>query len=185
MLVKQIILSKLDYNNALYAGLTALQIQKLQSIINSAIRFTYNLKYRDSVTEHIVKSHILPVKYRIDFKINLLVFKCLHNSAPDYLKELITWNIPSRTIINNERVISNSFTVTNNNPPRRTQDPLLLVIPTDFGNRTTYRSRSFSHYAPRTWNKLPFSIRCLSNKDRFKNELKTFCFNRYLCDINY
>ena len=64
LLVKQIILSKLDYNNCLYAGLTNVQIKKLQGIINSAIRFIYNLQYRDSVTEHIIRSHILPVRYR-------------------------------------------------------------------------------------------------------------------------
>ena len=81
LLVKQIILSKLDYINCLYAGLTNVQIKKLQGIINSAIRFIYNLQYRDSVTEHIIRSHILPVNYRIDFKVSLLVFKCLHNMA--------------------------------------------------------------------------------------------------------
>ena len=174
----------MDYNNCLYAGLTNVQIKKLQGIINSAIRFIYNLQYRDSVTEYIIRSHILPVKYRIDFKVSLLVFKCLHNMAPEYLKEIINWNIPSRTI--HQSIVSNLINYTNDNvAPRRTQDPLLLCIPTDFGNRTTYRSRCFSHYAPRTWNKIPFNVRCLSSKDTFKKDFKTYFFNQYLCDINY
>ena len=37
MLVKQIILSKMDYNNALFADLPLYMIQSLQSIINCAI----------------------------------------------------------------------------------------------------------------------------------------------------
>ena len=183
MLVKQIILSKLDYNNCLYSGLTNVQIQKLQSIINSSIRFVYNLGYRDSVTHYIIRSHILPVRYRIDFKVCLLVFNCLHDLAPEYLQDLITWNVPSRTV--NSNIVSSLYIFTNNNTaPRKTQDPYLLVIPTDFGNRTMYRSRSFSHYAPRIWNKIPFNIRCLTSKDSFKSELKTFLFDKFLSD-NY
>ena len=34
--------------------------------------------------------HWLPVKFRIEFKILLLVFKCLYGLAPNYLQEQIT-----------------------------------------------------------------------------------------------
>ena len=72
-----------------------------------------------------------------------MVFNCSNNCAPDYLiKSLQSWNIPNRPLLTNDNI------VTINNPPRRTQDNLLLEIPTDFGNRTRYRSRCFSHYAP-------------------------------------
>ena len=39
--------------------------------------------------------HILPVKFRITFKIALLVFKCLKNCAPEYLQEYVVSRKPS------------------------------------------------------------------------------------------
>ena len=175
LLVKQIILSKVDYCNSLFAGLPDTTIQSLQSIVNCAIRFIYNVRKRDHITPYIMKSHILPVKYRIDFKVCTLVFNCLNNSAPEYLKDLVKWNIPSRPLDNG---------ISSNNHPRRTQDPFLLEIPTDFGNRTRYRSRCFSHYAPRCWNKLPYELRSHTSKDVFSNNLKTYFFNLYVSDSN-
>ena len=77
VIVKQILLSKLDYSNALFVGLPNCGIEDL--------RFIYNVGYRDHITPSIMKSHILPVKYRLDFKICLLVYNCLHNFAPHYL----------------------------------------------------------------------------------------------------
>ena len=175
LLVKQLILSKVDYCNSLFAGLPDTTIQSLQSIVNCAIRFIYNVRKRDHITPYIMKSHILPVKYRIDFKVCTLVFNCLNNSAPEYLKDLVKWNIPSRPLDNG---------ISSNNHPRRTQDPFLLEIPTDFGNRTRYRSRCFSHYAPRCWNKLPYELRSHTSKDVFSNNLKTYFFNLYVSDSN-
>ena len=40
------------------------------------------------------KFHFLPVKYRINFEIALLVFKCLKHCAPDYLQQLIALHKP-------------------------------------------------------------------------------------------
>ena len=68
-------------------------------------------------------------------------------------------------------------------PPRATQDSLLLVVPTDFGNRTNYMSRSFSHYAPTCWNKLPYHLRNISEKEKFKTSLKTYYFSKYLLEL--
>ena len=135
LLVKQIILSKLDYNNSLLSGLPDYLINSLQFVINCAIRFIYNLRYRDHVTPYIIKSHILPVKYRIDFKICLTVFNCLHDCAPRYVQTLLQWNIPTHYY---------GF-VDSNTVPRTTQDPYLLIIPSDFGKRTRNHSKSLSH----------------------------------------
>ena len=41
MLVKQLILSKVDYHNALYVNLPACDVKRLQSVVNAAIRFVY------------------------------------------------------------------------------------------------------------------------------------------------
>ena len=174
LLVNQIILSKIDYNNALLAGLPNSSIKGLQMVVNSAIRFIYGLRWRDHITPHIIKSHILPVKYRIDFKISLIVYNCLAGFAPKYVQDLLKWNVPTRnTMVANESL---------SQIPRATQDSFLLVIPIDFGCKTRYRSRTFSHYAPRCWNKLPFHLRACQNRDTFKTGLKTFLFKQFLTD---
>ena len=43
--------------------------------------------------------HILPVKYRIYFKISLLTFKCLHGLAPQYLQDIIFYNMHKDTTL--------------------------------------------------------------------------------------
>ena len=40
----------------------------------------------------------LPVRYRIKFRVAVTVFKCLNNAAPDYLRELLTVHVPSRSL---------------------------------------------------------------------------------------
>ena len=42
--------------------------------------------------------HWLSVEYRIMFKINLLTFKCLHDMAPIYLRELLHVYTPKRLL---------------------------------------------------------------------------------------
>ena len=42
--------------------------------------------------------HWLPVEQRIKFKIILLVYKCLNNVAPVYLKELVHKDRPKRQL---------------------------------------------------------------------------------------
>ena len=52
----------------------------------------------DHVTPIVRELHWLPVKYRIMYKILLLVFKSLYDSAPNYLQELIKKYRPSRNL---------------------------------------------------------------------------------------
>ena len=131
MLVQQIILSKIDYNNALLAGLPNNLVDGLQSIINSALRFIYGVRLRDHITPYILKSHILPVKYRIKYKIAITVYNCLFGFAPKYLQDLLTWNVPTRDVLANSSLTQ---------APRATQDSLLLVVPIDFGSKTRYQT---------------------------------------------
>ena len=102
---------------------------------------------------------------------NEALVNCLHQVAPVYLQNLLMWNIPSLPAIEN---------VSLNYIPRTTQDPSLLTIPLDFGNKTKYRSRTFSHYAPKVWNKLPYQVRTCTDKETFKKDLKTYFFDLYL-----
>ena len=92
----------------------------------------------------------------IEFKILVLTLKCINNSAPGYLQELISVKEQKR-----ENMRSNSMGV-------------LLNIPTV--KQTTFVARSFRHIAPTLWNRLPTNIRCTNNLDKSKGLLKQTCF---------
>ena len=86
-------MSFIDYYNASYGGLTRKNTQRLQKLQNNAVRFIFQLNGKQKwnhIKPYLKKLHFLPVEYRIKFKISLLVFKCLNNLAPDYLKKLIS-----------------------------------------------------------------------------------------------
>ena len=50
----------------------------------------YGKKFREPIMPYLKRLHFLPVKYRIKFKVALLVFKCLNGFAPAYMQELIS-----------------------------------------------------------------------------------------------
>ena len=75
MLVKQLIISKLDYCNSLYYNLPKKKLKKLQSVLNGGVRFIYNITDRnEDLTQYYKKAHILPVKQRLFFKVCLLSY---------------------------------------------------------------------------------------------------------------
>jgi len=155
------ILCFIDYCNSAYFGLTEKNLQKLQKIQNNAVRFIYGLygkRRRESVTPYLKKLHFLPVRWRIKFKIALLVFKCINNLAPDYLKNLIYLRDIKRR------------------SSRLDDDFFLLKIPPKFNFSRS--EAAFSMCGPKIWNELPFDVRCLSSIDAFKSALKTFYFSK-------
>lgn len=144
------ILSRLDYCNSIYYGINATQINKLQSVQNSAARLIYKTNTTSSTVDSIRKCHWLEIRARILFKICLMVHKCIHGNAPTCLKELLT-NVSSE----------------------RTKRLLEYKYNTNFG------SRAFIRIGPKIWNILPRDFRTEENKDIFKKKLKTYFFDNF------
>ncbi len=68
-----------------------LSFKNLEKVIHAFI--TSKLDYRNSLWDHITpvlqSLHWLPVRYRVDFKISLIVYKSLNGMPPSYISDLL------------------------------------------------------------------------------------------------
>ena len=91
-LVMGLVISHLDYANAILVELPETDIHKLQQVQNIVAKLTLNKDKHDIVTDCFIKLHWLPIRTRIHFKILTLTYKCLNGQAPEYLCNLLTVN---------------------------------------------------------------------------------------------
>ena len=161
-LAHSMILFKLDYCNSVLYGITEKDLLKLQKIQNSAVRFIYGRGKRSHVTDLLKSVHFLPVRFRIMYKINILVYKCINNIAPAYLQELIKLRAPNLHDI------------------RLDNDFFILETPP----HPTFQStkKAFSYCAPFLWNQLPYKLRSSETLKLFKSKLKTYYFETVFYD---
>ncbi len=96
---------------------------------------------RTRKSEHITpvlrSLHWLPVTFRIDFKVLLLIYKSLNGLGPKYIADMLTEYKPNR--------------------PLRSLGSSQLEIPRV---HTKQGESAFSYYAAHSWNQLPEEIRC-------------------------
>ena len=89
LLVHAFVMSRLDYWNALIAGLPLEHLNKLQRIQNMAARIITFPSRRDHITPILKELHWLPVKRLVEFMILVHVFRCLDDTAPLYLANML------------------------------------------------------------------------------------------------
>ncbi len=153
-LVQALVISRLDYCNALLAGLPSNTIKPLQMIQNAAARLVFNEPKRAHVTPLFISLHWLPAAARIQFKTLKLAYRTTTASAPTYFHSLITIYIPSRSL--------------------RSASERRLVVPSQRVSKSL--SRTFSFTVPGCWNDLPTPIRNAESLTIFKQHLKTHLF---------
>ncbi len=158
LLVQALVLSRLDYCNALLAGLPACTIKPLQLIQNAAARVVFNEPKKAHVTPLFIRLHWLPIAARIKFKVLMFAYKTTTGTAPIYLNSLVQTYAPSRSL--------------------RSASERRLVVPSQRGTKSL--SRTFTWTVPSWWNDLPISIRTAESLAIFKKHLKTHLFRQHL-----
>ena len=156
-IVHAFVTSRLDTLNSLLIKLPECQLNKLQLIQNNAARLVMKKKMSCYITPVLKDLHWLPVEYRVQYKILLLIFKCLCGKGPVYLSQLLEHYTPERDL-------------------RSSEDYQLK----DTRVRKVYGSRAFAIAGPRLWNTLPITIKNCATVSSFKTAIKTHLFSIHL-----
>ena len=91
VLIKSLVMSRLDYSNGVLYGLPKCTVSGLQAGQNSAARIVIQERLRghDSMSRALVELHWLPVDKRIEYKLLIYTYTALHGLAPGYLCKLV------------------------------------------------------------------------------------------------
>jgi len=81
-----LILSRIDYCNAVLHGAPSFSIKKLQRVQNNAAWIVLEAPRRSHASPLLRTLHWLPVQQRIDYKVALLTSKVRSTSTPSYLR---------------------------------------------------------------------------------------------------
>ena len=111
---------------------------------------------RDHVTEQMKKLHWLPIKYRINFKLCLMMHAAVNGQCPQYLRDIVH---PLSTLPGRNRLrvaASGQFDI-----PR---------------TRTVLSERACSVASSREWNTLSQKITYITNCEAFKRAPKRYYF---------
>ena len=103
--VLTVVISHLDYANAIMVGLPEKHIGKLQRVQNMVAKVVLKRSKYTSFKASLQSLHWLPFTSRIDFKIAVLVYKCLHGKALEYLQNFLITFIPKRGGLRSEAII--------------------------------------------------------------------------------
>jgi Reverse transcriptase (RNA-dependent DNA polymerase) len=148
-----IVTSRLDYCNGLYAGMSSTNFNKLQRLQNTVARVVLNWRKFDHINPSLAELHWLPIRQRTTFKMATLTYKLLHSSQPHYLSDSLQLYQPEHNL---QSFNQNLLTVTQ--------------------SRTVTASRSFKHSSVSVWNSSSSDIRNSPTLCSFRSQLKTFLF---------
>jgi hypothetical protein len=157
-LIRALVVSKVDYCITALVGVSIHLLDRLQAVLNAAARLVLSARKFDHITPLLRDLHWLRVPERIQFRLCVLTFRCLHGLGPSYLADSFT----RASDVQSCRRLRSSTT------------KMLVVPPT---RRSSLGDRAFPVAAARAWNCLPASIRSESSLVIFRRQLKTFLFS--------
>ena len=153
------ILTRLDICNSVFCRGSDKLICQLQCIQNQAARILIGCPKFDHITPILHDLHWLPVSDRSVFKIVVIVYKCLHGSAPLYQ----TKRIAPKVVRPGRREL-------------RSDDLNLLIL---HRSEPLVGSNNFSIIGPTIWNNLPHNLRQLNlSFAMFLKQFKAFLFGK-------
>ena len=117
----------------------------------SLVQYSLSLLFQFEIRKDL---HWLPIQERINYKIIVTVYKCIHRLAPNYLSSILT-------------------TKTRDNRLRQKQ--VCHELNTHSCAKVVGK-QAFGPRAPELWNKLPLIIRIIPTLQSFKQTLKTHLF---------
>jgi len=158
-LVVSIVMTRLDYGSATLAGLPAHLIDRLQSVMNAAAWLIFLSRKYDHVTPLLHELHWLRMRQWTEYKLAVLVYRCLHGLAPPYLAS----DLQSVADLDDRRRLRSSLTDALNVPSTRL---------------STVGDCAFPVAAARVWNSLPATVTSSPSLLTFKRRLKTELFAR-------
>lgn len=165
-LVRALILSRLDYCNGLLVGAPGLLINQLDGVMRAAARLILQLPRSSHITSLMHdRLHWLDITARIDFKLCILAYRCIHGQAPAYLSKLCIQvsSLPGRSHL-------------------RSASSGELLVPDS--KTKTIGPRAFAVACPSAWNNLPSELRSKPSVDLslavFRKKLKTVMFKQML-----
>jgi len=156
-LVHTLVSSRLDYCNSVLYSVSGRLLRKLQTVQNATARVVTRSRKFNLITPVLNELHWLPMVQSLQFKLALIVFKCLHGLAPSYLTDdcVLVSSMAGRRLL-------------------RSADTRTLYVPR---TRTAIGARNFAVAGPRVWNSLLPELQML-NCTVCTNaaKLKTFLF---------
>ena len=154
-LVVALLTSNIDYCNGLLGRLAAKYVDRLQRLQNRVARLVTRSKAAMHITPNRKDLHWLSIQERINYKIIVTVYKCIHRLAPNYLSSILT----TRTRDNRLRQKQVCHEL-------NTHSCVKVVGKQAFGTR-----------APELWNKLPLNIFFVSAKTQKPNQKLSKSYN--------
>jgi len=88
-LVQASIISRLDYCNSVLAALPESTIQPLEHVQNAAARLIFGLRTSDHITASLIQLQWLPIRWRIQYKLCLLMHSIHSGRSPVYLADMV------------------------------------------------------------------------------------------------
>ena len=147
----------MDYCNSLFLGIPQYNLDKLQQTLNMSCRVIKQLPKSAHITGYLAELHWLRVGECIKYKVSMLMFKCLHNLAPQYLIDITIFTYHQELNLRSR-----------NN----------CVLPTRLSRTTMVHTGSISSMGPQICNSLPVAVKNTNNLDTFKSRLKTHLFTQ-------
>ena len=154
---RALVVSKADYCNSILTGTSKTLLNRLQSVLNAAARLISSTRKYDHITPILCDLHWLRIEERIEFRLCVIAYRSLHNTAPVYF--------------------SQSLHRSNENEARRrlrSSAAQSLIVP--YHRCVTLGDRAFSVAAAKAFNSLPPSVRAAPSLENFRCEMKTVLF---------